>query len=107
MREEDSAEDMANILEDMLEEQGASVHLGIGDICQDVALIGDARRQAEARMDDGNTREICGGDLSAEDEDDLRMRDIREYVQRHAFDWALSLANNMLRGFAWRKLAGF
>ena len=48
MREEDSAEDMANILEDMLEEQGASVHLGIGDICQDVALIGDARRQAEA-----------------------------------------------------------
>ena len=93
MREEDSAEDMANILEDMLEEQGVSVHLGIGDICQDVALIGDARRQAEARMDVGNTREICGGDLSAEDEDDLRMRDIREGVQRHAFDWDLSLAN--------------
>lgn len=93
MREEDSAEDMANILEDMLEEQGVSVHLGISDICQDVALLGDARRQAEARMDVGSTREICGGDLPAEDGDDLRMRDIREYVQRHAFDWDLSLAN--------------
>lgn len=107
MREEDSAEDMANILEDMLEEQGVSVHLGISDIYQDVALLGDARRQAEARMNVGSTREICGGDLPAKDGDDLRVRDIREYVQRHAFDWDLSLANDMLRGFAWRKLAGF
>ncbi|MBQ3080398.1 MAG: helix-turn-helix domain-containing protein [Clostridia bacterium] len=91
MSEAETAEDMANLLKEFLDEHALTYQMGLSDPCQDVALLGGARRQASERTLINKDEEEQRVDEA--DGEDERMQRILEYVNRHAFEWELTMAS--------------